>query len=316
MARLSILIPCISNNGLLEKTLLSVLSALSARQDGTEVIVIDRTDYADPYSLDGDEIQLIRGASRASLCDLIQLGLSRATGEIVHFMGCGLEVEADWYRAALSWFDDDRIGCVAPICWEADSQSSSSYGILGVKLTSGLKRQQVRLASSEAKSDSHGQGILGPVWNAAFYRTELLRDYEAFDAEYGDELADAEIAFALHEEGWSCVVEPRSQLQFASRCEVPRVSAIQRGRYEQRFLIDHSESVTLQSRHAILGDLFGGLLKPSRWGECLGRIQESRRVRRGEFEPPMTDRQTVAFPTGQHQTASATSDVDQKRRAA
>lgn len=319
MARLSILIPCLSDCGLLEKTLLSVLSALSARQDDTEVIVVDRTDYSDPYSLNGDEIRLVRAATRASLCDLVQLGLCQATGEVIHFLGCGMEVEADWYRPALSWFDDDRIGSVAPVYWEGETHATSPFSVLGVRLSATLRRQRVRLASSEVKGESHGQGVLGPIWNAAFYRTELLREYEAFDGEYGDELADAEIACALHDEGWTCVVEPRSQLQCAMGCETPHVSAFHRGRFQQRFLFDHSDSPATASRKAILGDLFGGLVNPSRWVSCLGRIQEARRIRRGAVTGPTdvyTSEQTVAFPTEASNSTPSPQRASDRRRAA
>lgn len=240
MARFTILVPCFSNERLLEQTLLSILSASPS---DAEVVVVDRSGYRDPYGLGVSELRLVKAPARASLCDMLQLGFAEATAPIVHLIGSGLEVKSHWYEAALSWFDDDQIGCVAPACWEKADTISDELVALGVRATRKGRRVEVETRGHEGIRECHGFGVLGPAWYAGFYRLEALEDQLAFQGQYGETYADIDAAMRLRNAGYASVVEPRAQLTQLDSCELLPESSFRQGRFEWQFACDHQQSL-------------------------------------------------------------------------
>ena len=100
MPRLSIVIPCIQEAGSFEATLASVLQN---RPDDCEVLVVQPRTYDDPYELK-DDVRFVQAPADATLIDLINVGVEKSTGEIVHLLSCEVEVEEGWTQPALKHF--------------------------------------------------------------------------------------------------------------------------------------------------------------------------------------------------------------------
>ena len=91
----------------------TLVSVLQNRPADCEVIVAHTDHYDDPYALRG-EVHFLH-AQAASIVELLNIALDQTTGDVVHIIGCGLEVREGWTTAALQHFDDPDVACVSPI---------------------------------------------------------------------------------------------------------------------------------------------------------------------------------------------------------
>jgi hypothetical protein len=203
--RLSILIPCLGGAAEFDGTLVSVLSH---RPADCEVLVVHREAYGDPYGLRG-EVDFVQMAD-ASLVEMVNVGLERASGEVVHVIGCGLEVAEGWCAAALAHFEDAEVAAVSPAIIAADGTTLVCGGI---RYGLGGARREV----SDQRLLSPGTGrlrasVLGPSLVAAFYRRDVLAALEGLDERVGDQLADVDAALAIKALGRLHVCEPNSRL--------------------------------------------------------------------------------------------------------
>ncbi|MFV1966297.1 MAG: glycosyltransferase family 2 protein [Pirellulaceae bacterium] len=209
MPRLSIVIPCLSENEQFENTLISVLRN---RPRDCEVLVIYPGTYPDPYDLEG-EVCFVETRSEASLLELVHVGWARSTGEVVHILQCGMQVDEGWTDAILARFDKLSIGSVSPL---VERQSEDSGRIVAGVRHGLLGRKLVYRASSA--SPQTAPTILGPTLAAGFYRRAALEEVRGFDAVVGDRYGDVDVALALESAGYDSVCEP-SSLVTATRTE-------------------------------------------------------------------------------------------------
>lgn len=273
MALLSILIPCFEDEHLLEQTLLSVLPAV---QGDVEVVVMDRSGYQDPYGLADAEIELIEAPQRATFCDLIQMGLRNATAPVVHIVGAGIEVESGWYEPALSWFDDSQIGAVIPACWDGDLNARSKSIGLGVKANRTGRRVELALHPDRVQDDCHGLGVDGPAWYAAFYRRELLSEVGGFNNQFGQTMADLDVAYKIQDADLCCMIEPRCELAHRLECEEIEESSFSIGRNEMRLLNERARISGHPVQKGSLVEAGLSLLSPHRLLALAGRCFENR----------------------------------------
>jgi hypothetical protein len=203
--RLSIIIPCLGGAAEFDGTLVSLLQN---RPANCEVLVLHSEPYGDPYGL-GHEVRFVR-VPHGSLVDLANRGIAEATGEILHFVGCGLEVVEGWTEPALAHFDDPEVAAVSPLVLSSDTHNVIAGG---VRFSLGGARRVVsdrRLLS--AGTARLRASILGPTLAAAFYRRDVLAALDGFDRNLGDRLADVDIALAIQALGRLHICEPASRL--------------------------------------------------------------------------------------------------------
>lgn len=288
MARLSILIPCLMDQKQLEGTLESVLTSRPADVD---VIVVDRTGYEDPYGLDGEEISLVPQAKRASWISMLQAGIERCNSDVIHIVGSGLRATPDWVEAPLTWFNDQAIVAVAPILQTTSSELEPDDSIdyrVGIRAGRNGQRVEVELSSDALGREVHGQGVQGPLWNAAFFRREFLDDCLFYQSESTTSIWDLEIAAAISDLDLAFVIEPRSRLLQGSRAERLTGSNVQLGRAAQGMLAQDGQGQGARSWFAMLQDLMIGPLYPSRILQAVGRASERRSP--SDFSTPLVER--------------------------
>jgi hypothetical protein len=203
--RLSIVIPCSGGAAEFDGVLVSVLQN---RPANCEIIVAHAESYDDPYDLDG-EVTFIH-APDCSPVELLNAAIHHCTGEIIHFLGCGLQTVEGWTAPALAHFQDPQVAAVAPMVLNPDGQTLLSAG---VSWSLGGARRVI----SDQRVTAPGSGrlrakILGPALMAAFYRRDILLALDGFDPAIGIELSDVNIALAIESLGKLHVSEPASQL--------------------------------------------------------------------------------------------------------
>jgi hypothetical protein len=132
--RLSIVIPCLGGAAEFDGTLVSVLQN---RPKDCEILVVHTEPYDDPYQLSGD-VSFLRHP-QASLVELVNAALERTAGEIIHIVGCGLEVADGWTADAVAHFDDPEVAAVSPAVLTTDGSLSSA----GIRYTLGGGRRLV-----------------------------------------------------------------------------------------------------------------------------------------------------------------------------
>lgn len=203
MLDLSIIVPCWENSTDLETTLASLLRH---RPANAEIIVAHEDCYDDPYSL-SDEIRFLNVREGGS--ELLNDAWQISTGEIVHFLGCGFEVDDHWAEYALSHFDDVDVGAVGGM---ATNRNETQIVSAGIDYTTGGAR---RLLGAGVKLSEKRIAKLNPIGAdlaAAFYRRELLEAIGGFDASIGPALADVDMALMLDELEFDQLVEPNCRV--------------------------------------------------------------------------------------------------------
>lgn len=321
MPRLSIVIPCLGGAAEFDGTLVSVLQN---RPADCEVLVVHTERYDDPYDL-ADEVEFYLPGCR-TLTGLINAGLEQAEGEIVHIVGCGLEVTEGWTDAAMAHFDDDDVAAVSPVVLAADGQTLVSAGL---RFTRGGRRKLV----SDRRLLSPGAGrlrasVLGPSLTAGFYRREVLAALDGLDESLGDTHADAGLALAIRSLGGLHVCEPAARLiQRADSISVD-AACFTAGRAEERlFCRQASElgwplSLALHS-FTVAGSLIAGGIKLANCTSLLGRTiawaelggvkrhEQRLATARQRLEEVAASQATIRLPVSQPPSAAA-----ERRRAA
>ena len=235
MPRLSIIIPCLSGPGEFEGTLVSVLQN---RPRDCEVVVVHVEPYDDPYDLAG-EVRFVRVPEQPRLVQLVNAGLEAAKAEIVHVVGCGVEVEEHWTEPALAHFVDPDVAAVSPLLVRGEDRSRSAaagvrYRTSGLRAicAAGMKTSSARLKRAK---------VAGPTLRGAFYRRDVLSALCGLDERIADEHADVDLAMLLGQLEQRTVFEPASRItESLPSAAHPRSSAFVRGRSAERLFWRHA----------------------------------------------------------------------------
>jgi len=272
--RISIIIPCLGGAAEFDGTLVSILQN---RPADCEVIVAHTAEYDDPYSLKS-EVHFLHAAAD-SLADLANAALEIATGDVIHIVGCGLEVREGWTAPAIQHFDDPEVAGVSPVVM---STSGEEVLAAGVRWTLGGGRRVIR----DSRVLSRGSGRLrakieGPVLRAAFYRRDVLSALGGLEADLGDELADIGMALAIQSLGRLHVAEPASQVIQTDGAPTTKCCAAS-GRAAERLFCRHIASrglvpslllhpLTVMSHLVASGSVVAGLTSLA--GRCLAWLE-------------------------------------------
>ena len=233
MPRLSIVIPCLGGAAEFDGTLVSVLTN---RPADCEVLVVHTEEYDDPYKLRG-EVRFIESAGE-SLCELVNQAVDVAAGEVLHIVGCGLEVGEGWTAAAVAQFNDPEVATVSPVILGSDREAIEAAGVswtIGGTRRVVTDRRIILPGSGRLRARVHG-----PTLAAAFYRRDVLVALGGFDTALGDELADVSAALDVQALGRLHVCEPTAQLVRVHDRSLGPLSAIAEGRGAERVFWHHA----------------------------------------------------------------------------
>lgn len=227
MPRLSIVIPVVNDLKLLDDTLVSVLEN---RPTNCEILIVHNQPYNDPYQLAG-EVEFIEAPRRASLGECLQLALSAVRSPVIHVLVCGVEVSAGWADAAMRHFRSTAVGSVATMVFHRNDLRQVASAGLGYRADGAVKRLgKGREVVSVAKGcDS----LCGPDILAAFYRVAALRAIGGFAPWTTDEALGIDIALAMRNQGFECVLEPNCLAKTATPI-LGRNTAFRRGLETER----------------------------------------------------------------------------------
>lgn len=326
MPRLSIIIPCLGGAAEFDGTLVSVLQN---RPPECEVFVAHTDPYDDPYGLTGD-VRFLH-LPGASLVRLINAALEKANSEVLHIVGCGLEVNEGWTEPAVSHFDDPEVAAVSPLVVDRDHARVIAAGL---RYSLGGARRIV----AERKLLSPGTGrlrasILGPTLAAAFYRRDVLAALGGLDESLGDRLADVDLALAIRSLGRLHICEPRSRIiQSFDPWSTLRVSVFQQARGAERLFWRYARergSLASLAMHplTILADLAHQAPKFSAIttlvGRAVGALESGSSQRayhrlalaKERLAELATLRATIRMPASRAATSSETTKSKQRRAA-
>ncbi len=239
MTSLSIVIASLNRTVLLEQTLASVLQN---RPQSSEIIVVHRGVYNDPYEL-GSEIQFEEKAEDCHLAEMLNEGIQKAEGEIVHILMAGLEVEEGWCKTPIQWFEHAVLASVVPIVLDGiDRQIVAS---LGVKPGPLMGRNIVAEGQVARESKLQRLQPLGPSISAGFFRKSALLAVGGFDASLTVSLIDLDMALALQESGFVTKADIDSKLFTDENSELMDLATpMNEGRSAQRLLGRYREELT------------------------------------------------------------------------
>lgn len=212
--RLSIVIPAVTGAEALEETLLSVLEN---RPENCEVIVALACEYDDPWNL-RDEVTFVRAPEAASTIGCVNLGISSASGDVIHLLSAGWKATPGWTDVALERFADPAIAAVIPLA--VASEDNDRVVATGISYTRGGRRRLRVPAASRSSVTAVSLGIaalnrpkrgqvVGPTIDAGFWRAETLATAgPGFAACCGATMADADLAVAIDAAGGETLLEP------------------------------------------------------------------------------------------------------------
>jgi hypothetical protein len=242
----------------------------------------------------------------------------------------GMQALDQWTDSVLDHFEDTQIGAVSPaLVSQASDLRVVSLGVGYWKCGSrrvvgkGAKLSDPKIALAK---------VLGPCYEAGFYRRSLISALGGFDEGMEIASADVELGLALRQLGFQTVVEPASLLV---RGKVDsRASSFQQARQAERLFRRYSNpgagSVML---HAVVAaaDVILAFPRPKMLTKVCGRIaawfesgiqeQQQERVHRAqaylarisECPPPASIR--VNFSQAREKQTAATSRPTRRRAA-
>jgi GT2 family glycosyltransferase len=206
---LSIVIPTHQRVDLLRRCLEAVLRHAPP---GVDVIVVDD---ASPRGQAGEVarsfgVRDLRLERRRGFAGAANAGIRGSRGAVVELLNDDTEVYTGWADAALPWFDDPRIGAVAPLVRAGpdgariDSAGDAYYlGGVARKRGHGQSVHAINLAA---------QPVFGASASAAFYRRSALDEIGLFPEYFGSYFEDVDLAFRLSRAGWRTIFEPGAQV--------------------------------------------------------------------------------------------------------
>lgn len=270
MTHLSIIIPVLGPQQILDETLVSVLEN---RPEGCEVLLVRPQSYVDPYDL-GDEVRFVE-SEQTDVVSMLNVGMDACRGSVLHLLSPGVTVGPGWCDAALDLFDGNRnVGSVSP-CIVANGMRRT---VLGVEYNARTGKQIVR---------SSKRPILAPLLGTGFYQASALRFMRGFDATFGD-CADVELGLRMKSASYKAVkCDSRIHSQKKMTFQPARGFAGGKLRGQlSRSACELGLSSSLQGWLGFFGETVTNGFGPGMIGALLGRLS-SRPV--GQRRPGSTD---------------------------
>ncbi len=210
---LAIIIPSFSRVDLLEACLRSVVQYAP---EHTEILVID--DASPNSSVSGVSllfpgVRVLRLNARRGFAHAANLGIAHTRAPIVELLNDDTEVKPGWADAALKWFDDPRIGAVAPLVLQhADVLRIDSAGDVYDRGGFARKRGNGKLFSDAPRKWNQPGEVWGVNATAGFYRRAALERAGGFPEDFVAYFEDVDLSFRIRNAGFTIWYEPNSQV--------------------------------------------------------------------------------------------------------
>ena len=253
--RFSIVVPLIGDTIEFEDTLASVLRHRPPR---SQVIVVHNGMYEDPHRLHEVELTSIEG--RPHLARFFNQSLKVADGQFVAFVRPGVEIDENWQIAVEDAFDNQQVGCVAPVLVNANRPNRIVAA--GVQ-TDAFKNRQLAAAKQRMTQRILGSiRPLGPTQWFAIYRRDLLEAIGRQDHRFDEAYLDVEIAQAMQTLGFKCSFQPDVVGYLESEYPIVKESKTPHGYSAQRSLQRYSKGGLLQKLTACARELVRAPFNP------------------------------------------------------
>lgn len=311
MTQLSIVVACFGRTDLLEESLVAVLQH---RPADSEIVVVHDGRYADPYDLK-DEVRFVTVPSGSGWVESLEAGWRAAHGTVIHLLGAGVVPDEGWTEGVTTEFLDPAVGAVVPVVREASRPER--LRCVGVDLGPMLGHRLIAAGRLDDPSRIARCRPLGPSLAAAFVRRQALVDVGGLSSEFGDDLADLDLARRLEEAGYDVAVAKESGLR-ADQVDRPARRWTDRGRAHQRLIRSWPGIANWRRPMASLWQMAIETLAsprdPRRLASVWGRLSE---LRRGA-EPTAvdTDESAQVLSLDDHRPRRESSERAESRRRA
>ncbi len=289
---LSIVIPTYQCFDLLRICLASVVRHAPA---GTDIVVVDDASpggRAGAVVGDFAGVRVVRRDKRGGFAAAVNAGIRASRGEVVELLNDDAEVTENWAGPALHWFNDPRVGAVAPLvlAWpdgERIDSAGDRYYLGGVA----AKRGHGHVPGPDF---DRPREVFGASAAAAFYRRSALERVGLFPESFGSYFEDVDLAFRLQRAGYKTMFEPAARVLHrcsASHGTTDRRLLEQQSRNEERVFWRNLPARDLWQALPKHGAVLlakawrrwqEGTLAPFLWGRLrlLGEIEDVMRHRR------------------------------------
>ena len=211
--KLSIVIPSYARADLLQLCLQSVTTFAPAR---TEILVVDDCSRDAIISRTAElftGVRVLRLPKRSGFCIAANAGIAATTGEVVELLNDDTEVTAGWADAAVRWFDDAKIGAVAPLVLQNDPVRHRRE-LPPLIDSAGDEYDRGGFARKRDHGSVNCRQVPGPVWgvsaSAGFYRRTALVDAGCFPHDFGAYFEDVDLSFRVRKQGHEIWHDPAS----------------------------------------------------------------------------------------------------------
>lgn len=158
--------------------------------------------------------ETLRLSERSGFCRAANAGIRAARADFVELLNDDAEATPGWADAALTCFNDPRMGAVAPLVlmWPGGDVGTARVDSAG----------DVYHPGGYARKRYHGETlglrhlrrcrVFGASASSAFYRRDAVLRVGAFPESFGAYFEDVDLAFRLRRAGWRTVCEPASRV--------------------------------------------------------------------------------------------------------
>jgi hypothetical protein len=281
--RLSCILPVMDRVAEMEPTLVSLLEN---RPSDCEILLVLTVPYDDPYEL-GNEVRFLQAPPRSDTLAAINFALAKVESPFIHLLSVGLAVTPHWAERALAQFADPQIAAVAPVVHDvADSSKILSGGWEYDRLGGPWQIGSAELHESAVPdgailahpAKTAARSIIGPLYQAAFYRTMALELLGGrLPTACGATWSDVDLGLMLHYIGYDAVVDASSVVLGTANvvARTPALGYTSGRHHEQLFYRNsaHASWLDVSVRHPlqVLAELCGSVTQPRKLLQTLGR---------------------------------------------
>jgi GT2 family glycosyltransferase len=180
-------------------------------------------------------VTVIRRHKQGGFAAAANTGIRASSGAVVQLLNGDAEVTAGWAAAALRWFEDPKVGAVAPLvlAWPDGriiDSAGDRYYLGGVA----AKRGHGKPLSDEFAQPCE---VWGASASSAFYRRRALIEAGLFPESFGSYFEDVDLSFRLQTLGYRIMYEPACRVLHRIGASHPRRSRrliAQQSRNEER----------------------------------------------------------------------------------
>jgi len=267
----------------------TLISLLENRPADCEILLVLTVPYDDPYEL-GGEVRFVQAPARSDTLAAVNHALSLVESPFIHLLSVGMAVTPQWAERALAHFADPHIAAVAPvICDVADQTRILSGGWeydrsggpwqLGAAELIGHDHAEAQVLSFQKKSPA--RSIIGPLYQAAFYRTMALELLGGrLPTACGTTWSDVDLGLMLHYIGYDAVVET-SSVVLGTEHSIDRTPTLgyTSGRHSEELFFRNSAHASWYDvfvRHPlqVVGELAGSVTQPRKLLQTIGRASK------------------------------------------